>query len=77
MEAKIHLIAFSSFHQEALSFNLSLLGLQIARKCFTVKRYMLQENLLETFHQTFLNVLLVPQNQIIFGENMFSKNVSA
>lgn len=49
--------AFSSCHQTALSLNPSLLGLQMARKCFTVKRYTLQENLLETFHQTFLNFI--------------------
>lgn len=57
MEAKIHLTAFSSCHQAALSFNPSLLGLQMAMECFTVKRYMLQENLLETFNQTFLKFI--------------------
>lgn len=57
MEAKIHLTAISSCHQKALSFNPSLLGLQMAKKCFTVKRYMLQENLLETFHQNFLKFI--------------------
>lgn len=74
---KIHLTVFYSCHQEALSFNSSLLGLQMARKCFTVKRYVLQENLLKAFHQTFLKYIAgssEPDN--FWRKNVFKELVS-